>query len=87
MLLPGCDLAFLGETREALVQKLRDEAETFRNKPVEVDDGPPVTDDSVRSAADPDAPIPAPPFWGVRELPINIDDIFNTKSSVASCAA
>ena len=47
------------ETREALVQKLRDEAETFRNKPVEVDDGPPVTDDSVRSAADPDAPIPA----------------------------
>ena len=65
------------EAREALVQKLRDEAETFRNKPVEVDDGPPVTDDSVRSAADPDAPIPAPPFWGVQELPINIDDIFN----------
>jgi len=65
------------EAREALVEKLRDEAETFRNKPVVVDDGPPVTDDSVRSAADPDAPIPEPPFWGVREIPIEINDIFD----------
>ena len=36
------------ETREALLEKLRGEAATFRNKPVEVDDGPPVTDASVR---------------------------------------
>ncbi|MDQ5893908.1 MAG: 5-methyltetrahydrofolate--homocysteine methyltransferase [Actinomycetota bacterium] len=65
------------EARTALVEKLRQEAETFRNKPVVVDDGPPVTDDSVRSAANPDAPIPDPPFWGVREIPVDIDDIFN----------
>jgi 5-methyltetrahydrofolate--homocysteine methyltransferase len=65
------------EARQALTEKLREEAETFRNKPVEVNDGPPVTDDSARSAADPDAPIPEPPFWGVREIPIEIDDIFD----------
>ncbi len=65
------------EPRAALLEKLRSEAETFRNKPVEVDDGPPVTDNSVRSAADPDAPIPDPPFWGAREIPVEIEDIFN----------
>ncbi len=65
------------ETREALLEKLRGEAATFRNKPVEVDDGPPVTDASVRSAADPDAPVPEPPFWGAREIPVEIGDIFD----------
>ncbi len=65
------------EPRAALLERLRNEAETFRNKPVEVDDGPPVTDASVRSAADPDAPIPDPPFWGAREIPVEIEDIFN----------
>ncbi len=65
------------EAREALMTKMKGEAESFRNKPVVVDDGPPVTDDSVRSAADPDAAIPEPPFWGVREIPIEIDDIFD----------
>ncbi len=65
------------EPRAALLEKLRGEAETFRNKPVVVDDGPPVTDASVRSAADPDAPIPEPPFWGSREIPVEIDHIFN----------
>ena len=65
------------ETREALLEKLRGEAETFRNKPVEVDDGPPVTDASVRSVADPDAPIPEPPFWGAREIPVEIGEVFD----------
>ncbi len=65
------------ETRAALLEKLRAEAEDFRNKPVAEDDGPPVTDDSVRSAADPDAPIPEPPFWGVREIPVDLDDVFD----------
>lgn len=65
------------EQRAALLEKLRGEAETFRNKPVVEDDGPPVTDSSVRSDADPDAPIPAPPFWGSREIPVDFDDVFN----------
>jgi len=65
-----------GEAREALVARIKSEAEDFRNKPVVEDDSPPVTDDSVRSTADPDAPIPEPPFWGVREIPVEFDDIF-----------
>ncbi len=59
--------------REALVAKIRDEAEELRNKPVEVDTGPPVTDDSVRSAAATDAAIPEPPFWGVREIEVDLE--------------
>ena len=50
--------------REALVAKIRDEAHELRNKPVEEDTGPPVTDDSVRSAAATDAAIPEPPYLG-----------------------
>jgi 5-methyltetrahydrofolate--homocysteine methyltransferase len=65
------------EARRALLERLRGEAETFRNKPVVEDDGPPVTDSSVRSAADPDAPVPEPPFWGAREIPVEIGDIFD----------
>ena len=38
------------EARAALVAKIRDEAKALREKPVVVDDSPPTTDDSVRSA-------------------------------------
>ncbi|HSR93528.1 MAG TPA: homocysteine S-methyltransferase family protein, partial [Solirubrobacterales bacterium] len=37
--------------RAALVERIRSEAKTLREKPVVVDDGPPTTDASVRSAA------------------------------------
>ena len=33
-------------------------------------------DDTVRSAARTDVPIPEPPFWGAREIDVPIDDIF-----------
>jgi len=64
------------EAREALIGRLRQEAEDYRNKPVIEENLPPVTDDSVRSTADPDAPIPEPPYWGVREIPVDIEDIY-----------
>jgi 5-methyltetrahydrofolate--homocysteine methyltransferase len=64
------------EARIALVERIRSEARELREKPVEVDDAPPTTDDSVRSAARTDAPIPEPPFWGVREIPVDLDDVF-----------
>ena len=41
-----------------------------------MDDGPPVTDASVRSTARTDVLIPEPPFWGARELDIDLDDVF-----------
>jgi 5-methyltetrahydrofolate--homocysteine methyltransferase len=64
------------EAHEALVRKIRDEARKLREKPVEADDAPPITDDSVRSAARTDVPIPEPPFWGVRDIPVDLDEVF-----------
>src|SRR3954452_21691379 len=61
---------------KALVERARDEAKTLREKPVVVDDSPPTTDDSVRSKARTDAPVPEPPFWGVREVPVDLDDVY-----------
>src|SRR4029079_9641617 len=46
------------DARDALVTKMRDEARELREKPEVVDDSPPTTDDSVRSAAKTDAEIP-----------------------------
>ena len=64
------------EARTALVEKIRSDAATLRDKPVKVDDGPPVTDDSVRSKASTEAPVPEPPFWGVRELEIDLQEVY-----------
>jgi 5-methyltetrahydrofolate--homocysteine methyltransferase len=62
--------------RESLVAKIRDEAHELRERPQQEDEGPPTTDDSVRSAADPDAPVPEPPFWGVREIDVDLDEVY-----------
>ena len=62
--------------REGLVSKIREEAKELRERPKVVDDSPPVTDDSVRSAARTDAPIPKPPFWGARDVEIDLDDVY-----------
>ena len=34
------------------------------------------TDDSVRSAARTDNPVPEPPFWGVREIEVDLDEVY-----------
>ncbi len=64
------------EARGAIVQKFRDEARKLREQGEKVDDGPPVTDSSVRSAARTDVPLPEPPFWGVRDVEIDLDDVY-----------
>ncbi len=64
------------DAREALVAKIRDEAKTLREKPEVVDDSPPVTDDSARSAAATDNAIPEPPYWGVRDAEIDLDEVY-----------
>ncbi len=64
------------DARDLLLGRIRDEARTFREKPVVIDDGPAVTDASVRSRAATDNKIPTPPFWGVRELPVDLADVF-----------
>jgi 5-methyltetrahydrofolate--homocysteine methyltransferase len=62
--------------REALVRKARDEAQELRERPEAEDTGPPTSDDSVRSTARTDVPIPEPPFWGAREIEVDLDDVF-----------
>jgi 5-methyltetrahydrofolate--homocysteine methyltransferase len=64
------------EARQALTERIRNEARELREKPVVVDDGPPTTDDSARSSARTDAPIPSTPFLGVREIAIDLDDVY-----------
>jgi 5-methyltetrahydrofolate--homocysteine methyltransferase len=62
--------------RESLVAKIRDEAQELRNRPVKEDQGPPTTDDSVRAPFATDNPVPEPPFWGARELEVDLDQVF-----------
>jgi len=64
------------EARASLVERIRSEARELREKPEVVDDAPPTTDDSVRSSARTDAPVPEPPFWGVREIEVDLDDVY-----------
>jgi 5-methyltetrahydrofolate--homocysteine methyltransferase len=65
-----------GEARRALVTRTHDEARKLREKPVVEDDAPPLDDDSVRSAVRTDTPLPQPPFWGVREVPVDLGEVF-----------
>jgi 5-methyltetrahydrofolate--homocysteine methyltransferase len=64
------------EARASLVERIRAEAKQLREKPVVVDDSPPTTDDRVRSSARTDVAIPAPPYWGAREVPVDFDAVF-----------
>jgi 5-methyltetrahydrofolate--homocysteine methyltransferase len=63
------------DKREQLVTRFRDEAKALREKGPEPELGP-TDDESVRSAARTDAPIPEPPFWGAQEIPVDLDDVF-----------
>src|SRR5215212_9632752 len=62
--------------REGLVAKMRDEASELRSRPQQEDTGPPTTDDSVRSTAATDAAVPEPPFWGVRDIDVDLEEVF-----------
>jgi 5-methyltetrahydrofolate--homocysteine methyltransferase len=65
------------EAHEALVTKTRADAQRLRDKPAaEPDDAPPTTDATVRSPATTDNPLPQPPFWGVRELEVPLDEVY-----------
>ena len=64
--------------RSALVADVQAAAKRLRDQPAApADDAPPVTDDSVRSAASTEVEVPSPPFWGVRELDVPMDEIYH----------
>jgi len=63
--------------REALIAKTREAARRLREQgDEEAAAGPPPTDSSVRSAAAVDVPVPEPPFWGVREVEVDLDEVY-----------
>jgi 5-methyltetrahydrofolate--homocysteine methyltransferase len=63
------------QAREGLRSKLFADARQFRETGAEpeVQD---FTDSSVRSAVRTDVPIPEPPFWGVQEIPVDMDEVY-----------
>jgi len=66
------------EAREALVVKTREAARTLREQPAApADNAPPVTDASLRSDARTDNPIPRPPFWGIREIEVPLEEVYH----------
>ncbi len=64
-----------GEAREKLVEKVHEEARSLREKGPEPEELP-TDDDTVRSAARTDTPVPEPPFWGAREIDVELDEVF-----------
>jgi len=64
-----------GEAREQLVEKIHTEAKSLREQGEEPEELP-TDDDTVRSAASTDVPVPEPPFWGVREIEVDMDEVF-----------
>jgi 5-methyltetrahydrofolate--homocysteine methyltransferase len=66
------------DARGGLIAQTRDAAKQLREQPAaKPDNAPPTTDASVRSAVLTDNPIPAPPYWGVRELEIPMDEVYH----------
>jgi 5-methyltetrahydrofolate--homocysteine methyltransferase len=65
------------ESREALVTDTREAAQKLRDQPeAPADDSPLVTDDTVRSGARTDLPVPTPPFWGAREIEVPLAEVY-----------
>jgi 5-methyltetrahydrofolate--homocysteine methyltransferase len=64
-----------GDARDRLVANVREDARRLREEgetEVELD----FTDDSVRSPVATDNPVPEPPFWGAREIPVDLDEVY-----------
>ncbi len=65
------------QAHEALIVKTREAAQRLREQPdAGPDDAPPTTDASTRSRVTTENPIPEPPFWGVREIEVSLDEVY-----------
>jgi 5-methyltetrahydrofolate--homocysteine methyltransferase len=64
------------EAHGALVEKLRAGATAFREKGEEPVEELNLADDSVRSAVRTDVAVPTPPFWGVREIEVDLEEVY-----------
>jgi 5-methyltetrahydrofolate--homocysteine methyltransferase len=64
------------DAHAALLEKLRTGATAFRAKGEEPVEQLNFADDSVRSVARTDVAIPQPPFWGVKEIPVDLEQVY-----------
>ncbi len=64
-----------GDARAALTENLREEARKLREEG-ETEVVHNFADDSVRSPVATDGPVPEPPYWGVRELEVDLEEVF-----------
>jgi 5-methyltetrahydrofolate--homocysteine methyltransferase len=64
------------DKRDALVTQMRDAARKLREKGPEPEQGD-TSDSSVRSATRTDTPVPNPPWWGRRELEVELDEVYH----------
>src|SRR3954468_342671 len=64
-----------GDKRAALVEQVREAAVKLRDKGPEPE-ALPTDDDTVRSAAATDNPVPEPPFWGAREIEVDLGEVY-----------
>ena len=62
--------------RGALIERIRGEARKLRERFVAPDEAPPSTDDSVRSPPAAMRRSPQPPFWGAREVDVDLARVF-----------
>ncbi len=65
------------DAHSALAEKLRAGARAFREKGEEPEEDLNFADDSVRSPARTDVAIPEPPFWGVQEIDVDLDELYS----------
>jgi 5-methyltetrahydrofolate--homocysteine methyltransferase len=65
------------QAHKALLEKLSAGAKAFREKGEEPVEELNFADDSVRSKARTDAPVPAPPWWGVQEVPVDMEEVYS----------
>jgi 5-methyltetrahydrofolate--homocysteine methyltransferase len=70
------DQIIVTDKRETLVAKTQDAAKRLREKGPEPEQGD-TSDASVRSAARTDTPVPDPPFWGRREIDVDMDAVYH----------
>ncbi len=65
------------EAHEALLEKLRTGATAFREKSEKPVEQLNFADDTVRSDVRVNDPIPTPPWWGVKEVPVDMEEVYS----------
>jgi 5-methyltetrahydrofolate--homocysteine methyltransferase len=65
------------DAHAALLEKLKTGASEFRAKGEEPQEELNLNDDSVRSGVRVNEPIPIPPWWGVKEVDVDMDEVYS----------